>query len=273
MAPAHTNESHTRQNIGYLLDNAGERAETRFGDLPALHDARTIHHLKERGIEEGWSSLEVGGGAGSITSWLCARVGVTGHVLAADIEPRFLHALSFPNLEVWRQDIRKEPPPAGEFDLVHARLELMYLPERESALRRMVSALKAGGWIVIEEFDDLSFLPDPTVNPAEVSPRVRHAFQQLATSAGFDLPGGRLLPPLLQSNGLVNIGAETSVFVWKARSAGTRVLKLSCEELREAAIGWCLKSPSEFEADMNRVEEQDFFTLSQKLWTAWGQLL
>jgi len=51
------------------------------------------------------------------------------------------------------------------------------------------------------------------------------------------------------------------------------LLKLGCEELREAAIGWCLMSPSEFEADMNRVEEQDFFTLSQKLWTAWGQLL
>jgi hypothetical protein len=31
-------------------------------------------------------------------------------------------------------------------------------------------------------------------------------------------------------------------------------------------------SPSEFEADMNRVDEQDFFTLAQRLWTAWGQL-
>jgi hypothetical protein len=46
-------------------------------------------------------------------------------------------------------------------------------------------------------------------------------------------------------------------------------LKLNWEELREATTGWCLMSPSEFEADMNRVEEQDFFTLSQKLWTAW----
>jgi len=28
----------------------------------------------------------------------------------------------------------------------------------------------------------------------------------------------------------------------------------------------------EFEAEMNRVDEEDFFTLSQRLWTAWGQL-
>ena len=126
--------------------------------------------------------------------------------------------------------------------------------------------------MVIEEFDDWSFLPDPAVNPAEVSPRVRHAFQQFVTSAGVDLPHARLLPQKLQSNGLVNVGAEASVFVWKARSAGTRLLKLNWEELREATTGWCLMSPSEFEADMSRVDEQDLFTLSQKLWITRGQL-
>ena len=126
----------------YPFDNAGERPEMRFRGLSELHDDHTVRHLDQRGIEEGWSCLEVGGGAGSITSWLCARVGVTGHVLATDIEPRFLHALSFPNLEVWRQDIRKEPPPAGEFDLVHARLVLIPRTEREGVLKRMVTALK-----------------------------------------------------------------------------------------------------------------------------------
>ena len=80
MASAHTNESHTRDNIGYLFDDAGKRAETRFRNLSALHDARTMHHLNQRDIEEGWSCLEVGG-SGSITSWLCARVGFTGRVL------------------------------------------------------------------------------------------------------------------------------------------------------------------------------------------------
>ena len=268
MSAVHTNDSEA--STEYLFDHDGEHAETRFRDLATLYDAHTIRHLHQRGIEEGWSCLEVGGG-GSITSWLCARVGVTGRVLATHVEPRFLQAPSFPNLDVRRHNLHKEPLRTGEFDLVHARLVLLHLPERESALRQMVAALKPGGWIVIDEFDDLSFLPDPTVNPAEVSPRVRHAFQQVAAFAGFDLPSGRSLPHQLQSNGLVNTGAETSVFVWKARSAAARLLKLSCKELRQAT-GWRLMSPSEFEADMNRVDEQDFFTLSQKLWTAWGQL-
>jgi ubiquinone/menaquinone biosynthesis C-methylase UbiE len=271
MTAARTKEKHTKHNTEYLFDNIGERAETGFLTLSELYDAHTIHQLKERGIEEGWSCLEVGGG-GSITSWLCARVGVTGRVLATDIEPRFLQALRLPNLEVWRHDIGEEPLSTGEFDLVYARLALVHLPERDSALRRMVAALKPGGWIVTEESDEMSLLPDPAVNPGAVSSRARHAFQQVVTSAEFDLCYGRLLSQKLRSNGLVNLGAEASIFVWKARSAGTRLLKLDCEELREAITGWHLMSPSEFEADMNRVDEQDFFTLSQRLWTAWGQL-
>jgi len=269
MTTPRANESQT--STGYLFDNALERNETRFHNLSALYNSQTIHCLEER-VEEGWSCLEVGGGGGSITSWLCARVGDTGRVLATHIEPRFLQALPFPNLEVWRHDISKEPLPTCEFDLVHARLVLIHPPERENALRRMVTALKLGGWIVIEESDEMSLLPDLAVNPGAVSPGGRHAFQRVVTTAGVDLRHGRSLPQKLRSTGLVNIGAETSVFVWKARSAGTRVLKLSCEELREASTGWCLMSASEFEADMNRVDEQDFFTLAQRLWTAWGQL-
>jgi hypothetical protein len=117
----------------------------------------------------------------------------------------------------------------------------------------------------------LSFLLDPTVNPGEVNVGVRHTFEHDVTSGGVNPCQGRLLPQL-QSNGLVNIGADTSVFVRKARSARARLLKLSCKELPEATIGWHLMSPSEFEADMNRVDDQNFFTLSQKLWTAWGRL-
>jgi len=270
MASAHTNENHTTHNAECLFDNDGERgAETRFRNLPALQDAHTIHHLTDRGIEEGWSCLEIGGGCGSIISWLCERVGVTGRVLATDIEPQFLQALSFPNLEVCRHGIRRERLPAGQFDIVHARLLLTHLPERESALRWMVGALKPGGWIVIEEFEDMSLLLDPTVNPGEVNVGVRHTFEHDVTSGRVNPCQGRLLPQHLQSNDLVNIGADTSVFVWKAQSAGVRLLKLSCKELRDATTGWHLMSPSEFEADMNRVDDQNFFTLSQRLWTAW----
>jgi hypothetical protein len=68
-----------------------------------------------------------------------------GRVLAAGVEPPLLQALFSLNLEVCRHEIHQEPLPTCEFELVHARLGLLRLPEPESALRRMMAALKPGG--------------------------------------------------------------------------------------------------------------------------------
>jgi ubiquinone/menaquinone biosynthesis C-methylase UbiE len=39
----------------------------------------------------------------------------------------------------------QDTSPEAAFDLVHARLVLMHLPEREKALHRMLTVLKPGG--------------------------------------------------------------------------------------------------------------------------------
>jgi 2-polyprenyl-3-methyl-5-hydroxy-6-metoxy-1,4-benzoquinol methylase len=44
----------------------------------------------------------------------------------------------------------------GKFDLIHARLVLVHFAERDSVLRKLVAALKPGGWLVDEEFDSHS---------------------------------------------------------------------------------------------------------------------
>src|ERR1700761_5912573 len=138
---------------GYALDNAGREASARFAALAALYDHGTIRHLEERGVNSNWHCLEVGGGGGSIAAWLAARVGPAGRVLVTDIAPRFLESLQIPNLEVRRHDIVNDPLPEAAFDLVHSRLVLLHLPEREKALARMIAALKPGGWLGDEEFD------------------------------------------------------------------------------------------------------------------------
>jgi ubiquinone/menaquinone biosynthesis C-methylase UbiE len=128
----------------YVFDNAGAQAGARFSALGALFDPGTIRHLTELGVAEGWHCLEVGAGGGSIATWLCDRVGAAGHVVATDIDPRFLDAVGSPNLELRRHDIASDPLPEAAFDLVHARLVLVHLPERDAALRRIVRALKPG---------------------------------------------------------------------------------------------------------------------------------
>jgi ubiquinone/menaquinone biosynthesis C-methylase UbiE len=65
-------------NSAYVLDNAGKGAQERFAALADAFDLGTMRHLKDRGIAQGWRCLEVGGGGGSIATWLSARVGPSG---------------------------------------------------------------------------------------------------------------------------------------------------------------------------------------------------
>ena len=266
------NENAPKPSIEYVFDNRNEPSEKRYRELSVLYDAQTLRHIEQRGIEEGWSCLEVGGGGGSIASWLCKRVGPTGRVLATDIEPHFLEALAFRNLEVRRHDIRYEGLPERQFDLAHARLVLMHLPGRELALQRMLASLKQGGWIVVEEFDNLSILPNPTVNPGEEELKVIRAGLRVLTARGVELRYGRWLPRQLQSLGLVNVGAEASTTMWHGDSPGTRLFKLTFEELADSILRSGLISEAEFETDMRRLDELDFLTLSPMMWTAWGQV-
>jgi SAM-dependent methyltransferase len=39
------------------------------------------------------------------------------------------------------------------FDLVHARLVLVHVPDRAAALATMVAALRPGGWLLVEDAD------------------------------------------------------------------------------------------------------------------------
>jgi SAM-dependent methyltransferase len=95
----------------------------------------------------------MGAGAGSIACWLAARVAPSGQVVATDIDPRFLQNTTRPNLEVRRHDIRTDALESDAYDLVHCRNLLIHLPNPEQSARRMVAALRPGGWLMAEEPD------------------------------------------------------------------------------------------------------------------------
>lgn len=256
----------------YVFDSADEYAKQRYRELSTLYDAQTIRHLERIGIESGWHCLEVGGGGGSIASWMCERVGNESRVLATDIEPRFLRSLSFNNLDVRQHDIRVDALPEFKFNLAHARLVLMHLLGREIALQQMIDSLKPGGWIVVEEFDVLSIFPDSSPQPWEEPMNISRAFYEVMTSRGIDMRYGRRLPQQLRKRGLVNVGAEASMSIWQGDSPGTNMFKLSFEELADSILRSGLVSDAEFEADLKRLCQQDFRMLSPMMWTAWGQV-
>jgi ubiquinone/menaquinone biosynthesis C-methylase UbiE len=263
----------------YLFDNAGKPAGQRFASLETLYDPWTIRHLEATGVGLGWQCWEVGGGRGSIAAWLAERCGKSGHVLVTDIDPRFLvesAALGWPTLEIQRHDIVADPLPAQTFDLIHARLVLIHLPAREQVLERMVTALKPGGWLVIEDFDITLFdRTYPTISPAAAAlfQKVYAAQAQLmvARSGERALTWGRSLSRRLQAHGLVNVSMEGYLALWEGGSAGTRLVRANFEQIRQEASAAGFITHEETERMLTLLDDPDFAVSSYTMFTAWGR--
>lgn len=79
---------------------------------------------------------------------LAEQVGMGGRVLATDIDTSWMSDAA--GYQVRRHDVGVDPPPVGPFDLVHARLVLMHMPQRRRALTAMIDALAPGGRVIEE---------------------------------------------------------------------------------------------------------------------------
>ena len=144
-----------RRESDYRLAAAGREVaeDERLDLLEQIYDP--ISRLRRGLVQPGWRCLEVGAGRGSMAAWLAEQVGATGHVVATDVDTRYLSRLEFPNLEVIEHDVLEDSIDAlrpGSFDLVCSRLMLFHLKERqEQAIRQMAECLRPGGWLLDED--------------------------------------------------------------------------------------------------------------------------
>lgn len=262
---------------GYVFQNAAPQAAERFASLEALHDPATIQHLEALGVRDGWACWEVGGGGGSIAAWLARRVGEGGHVLVTDIDPRFLAALKaagHAHVAVHRHDVTRDPLPDDCFDLIHARLVLLHLPTAEQALRQLVTALKPGGWLLIEDFDmrfvDRTF---PTADRAAaiVLQRVYAAVIQSVEAHGQPAGWGRGLYQRLRAADLLDVGMEGRFAVWSGGSARARLDRVNVEQVRVEAVARGLVTEAEVEQALALLEDPNTAFSSPVMFSAWGR--
>lgn len=259
----------------YLLDNAWQEQHRRLTGLEAWFDPGTVRHLEALGVGRAWRCLEVGAGGGSIAAWLCERVGPEGSVLATDLDTRFLDARSrvHPNLTIQRHDLLADDLPSGAFDLIHARFVLEHLPDRGAALRRLVSALRPGGWLLIESTDSSSWLPDPAADPAAAAlfRRWTAAFQALCLQSGSDANAGRWLYGELRVAGLDDLGAEGRVSMVQGGSPEAEVWRLTATQVREALVAGALLTVDEMERTLNLMQDPDFIWMEALVMAGWGR--
>lgn len=231
---------------GYLLDNRRAEAGQRFDALATLLDPVTFRHLAGVGVAPGWRCWEVGAGGPSVPGWLADRVGPDGRVLATDIDTGWMPPDA--PFEVLRHDVGLEPAPAGPFDLVHARLVLVHVPQRAAALAAMVAALRPGGWLVVEDADPALqplICPDESGPAQRLANRLRRGFRELMAARGADLAFGRTLPRLLRDCGLVDVEADG--FFPLTAPAGVALESATVRQIRGQLVGAGLATDAEID--------------------------
>ncbi|MER7456658.1 class I SAM-dependent methyltransferase [Micromonospora sp. NPDC126480] len=216
----------------YTFDSGAPEAVPQLRALESFLDPITAARIAPPVLVPGGVCWEVGAGGGSVARSMARAVGPAGQVLATDIDTARLVPAA--NLEVRRHDVRSEPPPGEAFDLIHARLVLLHLPERRRVLGALAGALAPGGWLVIEEFDctaPLRVLTAPSDDAAKLFGQVTDAMLGILQSHGADLAWAQDVHAELVTAGLVEVDTVTRSESWPGGSIGASLYETNSRQL------------------------------------------
>jgi len=168
--------------------------------------------LDQVGAKAGWNALDLGCGPRGALELLSERVGPTGHVTGLDFDPQHVaqaRALAsdqgLANVAVVHGDARRTEWPPGAFDLIHARLLLVTIPDPAKVVAEMARLVRPGGWVVGDEADCSTHLCYPANAAWD---RLAEIFIESFRLDGADADLGRRLSELYRAAGLVDVAVE-----------------------------------------------------------------
>jgi SAM-dependent methyltransferase len=255
----------------YLLANAAFQAGERFTALSDLYDSSTFATFERIGIKPGWKCWEVGAGGPSVPYGLAQRCIPGGFVLATDIDITWTKQTGQP-FDVSLHDAAAEAPPRNDFDLAHARLVLQHIQEREAAFSNLVSSLKPGGWLVIEDFDSV-LLPyaclDPQREAEHRANRIREGFRKLLELRGVDRSYGGKLARLFRTAGLLDVSVEMRMPV--TNPAGRMLERANVAQTAQGLVKIGAATDFEISAHLSALDAGDIDIVMPGMFTAIGR--
>ncbi len=249
----------------YAFPHSAADESRRLQLLEQRLDPLTKRRIERLGVGNGASCLEIGGGRGSITRWLSEVVGPAGHVIATDLQIGLLTEIDAPNVEVVRHDIRADTFPPGSFDLIHARAVLMHISPGADLLRRMVSWLAPGGWLVLEEPDFGMWIGDADPVWATSPQTTQIAFPSMAMGQG------RSLLRQVHQLGLEDVGADAEIDIIQAGTDLAEFYQLSQAALALPKVQAEALSLTQARALIDRPGDDDFLACGFVHIGVWGQ--
>ena len=247
-----------------------DRMPARLRALQQAVDPATFRRIQALGLAPGWSCWDVGAGGGSVAFWLANAVGDQGKVLATDINLDLMEGLpNAPNVTLLKHDVDKDATPAGPFDLIHTRVVLMHGGiDRAAVITKLISVLKPGGWLVLEEHDKYGTFTLMSENLAFA--KALYMLTKAVETNGGSLSWARGLPTLLQDAGLTDVEAEIDAPLFRGNSAYARFWGHSFHELRNQIILQGM-APADVDLAVAQANDANLWLSCHAMIAAWGR--
>ena len=154
-------ESDKAGMVGRVFESVASRYDI-MNDVMSLgvHRLWKRFAVEQAGVRIGQKVLDVAGGTGDLSAQFVAKVGSTGHVTIADINPAMLEVGRgrladqglAGNIEFVQADAEDLPFPDNHFDCVSIAFGLRNVTHMDRALASMFRVLKPGGRLLVLEF-------------------------------------------------------------------------------------------------------------------------
>lgn len=243
----------------------------RLAALASVHDPATERHLARIGLAGGMVCAEIGPGDGSIARYMAARVGPTGHVVALDINTRFVDSGAFPQIEIRTGDVTAGSLERDTYDVIHARFVLVHLREWRAALESIGRALKPGGWFLVEEPDFRTAFPAGQTEAAESIARVNEAVLAMYSTMGVDPSFGTRLPQILTNWGFCDVAFATDLPLDRGGSGIAAMMGMSISHLRSRLVSTGVVADLDVNAYVAAAQDENTWSTYYATVSAWGR--
>ncbi len=222
----------------YIHDGASDSLERERLELMAnIYDEASREFIADSVCLDGAKVLEVGAGTGGIARWFASQVGSDGHVVATDIDLRFLTGIDDPRIEVREHNVVTDPIDET-FDVVHGRFVLTHLfKEAPALIEKLAAVLEPGGCVIFEEADYGTGWAADRDHPRAVgwNEASTEPVRVMRELGAIDAEFGRRLPPILRASTLGDVRSRATYDISTPGSDYHRFHELSLRSNRSAA--------------------------------------
>jgi ubiquinone/menaquinone biosynthesis C-methylase UbiE len=262
----------------YLLGHsANEEERLRRQPQELAPDSRRL--LDQLDIRPGDQAIDIGCGPQGILDLFSERVGPKGKVVGLErsestvrLARKFVAERQLRNVEVLEADAKSTGLPRASFDVVHARLVLVNVPEPQRVVEEMIALARPGGVVASHEADWGAFLCNP---PSPAWDRLLEVFLAYSRNNGIDLFVGRKTHQMFRAAGLTDIQVNPLIHVYPPGNNRRNILCDFLENVKDRILAERLMTEAEFHERLTELkrhlDDTDTLVISHLFVQVWGR--